>query len=128
MTSTWCPTISKNIIFLILILRREIDESLSDQLNKTANFFSQAHISSDSTKYLANATEQHMKAIEKQIDSSVDEIYASFEPKKENNNYSESKSDSSLNQTEMMKNLQALQQQYMDQFEANLMLKLLPTK
>lgn len=101
---------------------------LSDQLRKTANFFSQAHISSDLTKYLANATEQHMRAIEKQIDSSADEIYASFEPKKENNNNSESKSDSPLNQTHRIKNLQSLQQQYIEQFEANLMLKLLPTK
>jgi hypothetical protein len=110
-------------------LSREIDESLSDQLNKTANFFNQAHISADSTKYLSKATEHHMKAVEKQIDASVDEIYASFEPKKENNNnHSESKSDSSLNHTEMVKNLQALQQQYTEQFEANLMLKLLPTK
>jgi hypothetical protein len=108
---------------------KEIDESLSDQLNKTANFFNQAHISADSTKYLSKATEHHMKAVEKQIDASVDEIYASFEPKKENNNnHSESKSDSSLNHTEMVKNLQALQQQYTEQFEANLMLKLLPTK
>lgn len=102
---------------------------MSDQLNKTANFFSQAHLSTDSTKYLSKATDQHMKAIEKQIDASIDEIYASFEPKKEiNNNNSESKSDSSLNQTEMIKNMQALQQQYMEQFEANLVLKLLPMK
>lgn len=107
---------------------RDIDDGLNDQLNKTANYFSQAHISPDSSKYLANATDQHMKATEKQIDLTLDEIYATFEPKKENNNNSESKSDSSLNATEMLKNLQSLQQQYIEQFEANLMLKLLPTK